>query len=232
MIYQAESRMRGEQFPRLQRQAEAEKSANAAHPYNPEQPWDYIFLAAARDNDFWKDELEDPALQIVTKARSLGVALDSDAPIAALNQAQFSLHTPGGSGATGSWEQPQGGRSSGSQGGGRTGRPLPQFDDAPSPSKKSKNAHNVTGSGDDVVYATNRAGRALCPRWQKDGRCPTTSQGGCDLGAHQCAKCLQRDHGASECIKVPKVSKTIEKSRGRGPGRGRGGRGRGRGRVL
>ena len=218
---------------RLQRQAEAQKAANPAHPYDPNQPWDYVFLAAARDSEFWKDELEDPALQVVTKTRSLGVALDSDAPIAALNQAHLSLHTSGGSGSAGSWEQPQGGKSPGGhQGGGRGARPPPQFDDQPPPSKKSKNAHNVTGSGDDVVYTTNRAGRALCPRWQKEGRCPTTSQGGCDLGAHQCAKCLQRDHGSSECTKVPAISKSIQKSRGRGPGRGRGGRGRGRGRVL
>ena len=232
LIYQAESRMRGEQFLRLQRQAEAEKAVNAAHPYDPNLPWDYIFLAAARDSDFWKDELENPALQVVTKARSLGVALDTDAPIAALNQAQLSLHSAGGSGSAGSWEQSQRDRSQGGQVGGRTTRPPPQFDDPPSPPKRPKNAHNVTGSGDAAVYTTNRSGRSLCPRWQQDGRCTTTSQGGCDLGAHQCAKCLQRDHGASECVKVPKVSKTIEKSRGRGPGRGRGGRGRGRGRVL
>ena len=225
--------MRGEQFLRLQRQAESEKAANPAHPYDPNQPWDYVFLAAARDSEFWKDELEDPALQVVTKTRALGIALDSDAPIAALNQAHLSLHTPGGSGSAGSWEQSQGGRSPGGQQvGGRGTRPHPPFDDPRPPPKKSKNAHNVTGSGDDVVYATNRAGRALCPRWQKEGRCPTTSQGGCDLGAHQCAKCLQRDHGSSECTKVPAVSKSIQKSRGRGPGRGRGGRGRGRGRAL
>ena len=198
--------------------------------YRQARAW--LEKAAARDSDFWKDELENPALQVVTKARSIGVALDTDAPIAALNQAQLSLHSAGGSGSAGSWEQSQRDRSQGGQGGGRTTRPPPQFDDPPSPPKRSKNAHNVTGSGDAAVYTTNRSGRSLCPRWQQDGRCTTTSQGGCDLGAHQCAKCLQRDHGASECVKVPKVSKTIEKSRGRGPGRGRGGRGRGRGRGL
>ena len=153
--------MRGEQFLRLQRQAVQEKATNPSYPFDPSQPWDWIYQMAARDSDFWKEELEDPALQVVTKTRALGVALDSDAPIAALNQAQPSLHSAEGSGTAGSWELRQGGKNLGNQ-----RRPPPQhLEDRPSPTKKAKIFHNVVGSEDDVYYMTNRAGRVLCPKW-------------------------------------------------------------------
>ena len=80
--------------------------------------------------------------------------------------------------------------------------------------------HNVN---DDGMLDTNRKGVKLCDGFNK-GTCWKTNQHGRCLAtgaAHQCAKCLEHDHGAHECEKKVKAPRPTPKGKGKGKSKGK-----------
>ena len=74
LIYQADHRMRLEGMERLRRRGEAEHSAaveaGGKHPFDPERPWNWVWQQAVLDVIFWKKEIEEPALLILSRTQS------------------------------------------------------------------------------------------------------------------------------------------------------------------
>ena len=73
IIAQADIKMRGEEMERILRrtlieQAEAEVSGGSVKGFNPEEPWDYVWMLAALDRDFWYREVE---LKVALRATHL-----------------------------------------------------------------------------------------------------------------------------------------------------------------
>ena len=72
LIYQADTRARRELTVRMARRFIQERNSLGeranTHPYKPEMPWDYVFLQAPNEFKFWKREVEDPAMLIITKS--------------------------------------------------------------------------------------------------------------------------------------------------------------------
>ena len=79
-IYQAESRCRSEHMERVRRRGDEERaralSAGMSHPLNPKRPWDWVWGEVLTDAHFWRIELEEPALIILS--RSIGKSPSSD----------------------------------------------------------------------------------------------------------------------------------------------------------
>ena len=104
-------------------------------------------------------------------------------------------------------------------------------DDYPSKRQRS-GAQRVHKVGPDGLLVMNRQGIELCKGFQCGkcnepairGRCPQNNN-----KAHNCAKCLDKDHGADECERAVKEPSSSSSGRGRG-GKGKG-RGRGRARY-
>ena len=182
IIYQADCRMRQEQMERIRRRGQDEfdkaTAASQHHDFDPSKPWNWCWDQAAKDVNFWRKEVEEPCLLVLSKSSPLQSFIDGDANI----QGGMGFGRGGGSG-----QQPRG-----------TKR---QFDDTAAARQSQLTdfrAHNVK----DGVYSTNRRGIDLCPGWQ-DGSCTGSASGArCPKNwslAHQCSKCLSSDHGKHQC---------------------------------
>ena len=73
-IYQADVRCRSEHMERIRRRGEEERAvtelAGHVHALTTAKPWDWVWAEAAKDLEFWRIELEEPALLMLTRARS------------------------------------------------------------------------------------------------------------------------------------------------------------------
>ena len=86
VIYQVDVRSRLEQAQRVKRNGSTKAAAAMAqgktHDYDPTMPWEYVFEQLTnKERQWWTTELEEPCIQIVTKAASLNSFIDDDAPI-------------------------------------------------------------------------------------------------------------------------------------------------------
>ena len=85
LVYQTDVRARLEHMERVRRQgAEAHRLAVAAggsHPYDPAHPWEWTFRATADDAQFWRIELEEPAIRVVTESSAMADYLEDDAQV-------------------------------------------------------------------------------------------------------------------------------------------------------
>ena len=219
LIYQQEARFRQEKLVQVQRQEVADYELavkeSRSHPYDPLRPWDRCFEMATLSTyclNYWRENVEMPAVLILTNARQLGDYLDGDASVASSSSAHIatSYATPaevGLSATSASTRQAPTGR-----------RPAQDEADEP-PVKKRKPAdkkklkakadqHNV----ENGLYVTNRAGRKLCSAYQS-GKCTNTS---CQL-AHQCYRCLGSGHAGEACKATPKAK--TGKAGGKGKGK-------------
>ena len=68
LLVTAEDRCRCEHFPRLKRLWEDKHAKGQAPDYVTEQPWDFIFRAAARDRDYWDKNVREPAILFRTSS--------------------------------------------------------------------------------------------------------------------------------------------------------------------
>ena len=70
-IYQAETRCRSEHMERVRRRGDEERAraeaAGMSHPMNPKRPWDWVWGEVILDAHFWRIELEEPALIILSR---------------------------------------------------------------------------------------------------------------------------------------------------------------------
>ena len=197
VIYQADVRARLEQIERVRRRVELEaeqaKRLGSTTPFEPKRPWNYCFRMLVEDDKFWRKEVEQPALLILSHAKSLKSELGGDAPV----------------GGPGSSVDPASHR--GSEPGG----------DYPNPRKRNHiRAHSVDANG---KLLTNRSGKKLCEAWQDGNCQVGSSPGVCPRNpkhVHQCAKCLSQEHGAKFCNRDPaKAPRNPTKGKGKGKGK-------------
>eukprot|EP00971_Amphidinium_carterae_P279093 5540312-Amphidinium_carterae.1 len=69
-VYEADMKCRSEHMVRLRRDLEEQRAraqANGrAHDYDPSKPWEAVWAAAIIDTAFWRKELEEPALVLLS----------------------------------------------------------------------------------------------------------------------------------------------------------------------
>lgn len=112
---------------------------------------------------------------------------------------------------------------------GRIGGGAPPPAPKPKATPKPKSAPRVHHVGAKGWLTTNRRNHPLCAGFQ-DGSCTavTGSDGVCAVDRrcrHQCAKCLQLDHGAGSCtreVREPAWHKKLAKGGDKGSGKGKG----------
>jgi hypothetical protein len=215
VIYQADVRMRQEQLERVRRRLTdahaAALRAGGTTAFDPTRPWKLAFSTCLLETAWWKKEVEDPCMLLLTKTASLGTLLGEDALVERAGQTSGVSSTDGarelGGGVGGV-------RLRSSTGGAGSDRPPP---------KERKRTHNVQGG----FYMSNRAGGALCPDFQYDTcQGKVSNLGRCPKGSHQCSRCLGKDHGSGSCSKPePPETKTFGGKKGgkkKGGGRGKG----------
>ena len=84
IVYQADVRMRQEEFERIQRRA----VMSQAPGYDAVKPWDSVFRLAVSEPAFWDSEVRDKAILFLTKLASVAQTRDdgtvADAPTCAM----------------------------------------------------------------------------------------------------------------------------------------------------
>jgi hypothetical protein len=114
LIYQSDTRAHRELAERIRRRGQLDfeqikSSTPEGRPiiseYDPKRPWDYVFRRLPLEFSFWKRELEDSAMLIITKAIRAGAPVSGEVPIAKQPHDHVaevaSLVSPGGSGGRG-----------------------------------------------------------------------------------------------------------------------------------
>ena len=204
LLYQADVRARSEHLLKVARRCrEAKKKADddgVSHPYDPEKPWHYPFeLLATAEDKFWNREFREPAKDIMTKLATVDDAVDGDAPVA--GRASSSNHRA-------------------------TASSLPTITTTLPPPKRPRTSDETWLPG---WKRQNRKSRPLCCGFQH-GTCLLTNRGFCAQDAaksHQCAICLENNHGAAQCPNKGKgdtvgviKTKTTKVRRGKAPKKG------------
>jgi hypothetical protein len=166
------------------------------HVFNPEQPWDWCLRQVTADTDFWRHEMEEPAIIVLAKAGSLAAMVGGDAPVSSLSSASSGLG-PQQHGAASRHDRKA------TKAGSRSGQ-----------------GHHVDGSGQ---YSANRRGTRLCSDFQA-GACQQEVKGRCPRDSsfsHNCAKCLSSGHGAKAC-NAGSSAEGRREGKGKGNGKGKG----------
>eukprot|EP00435_Cladocopium_sp_Y103_P067260 s724_g29.t1 len=85
VLYQAESRCRLELMDRLRREAVAEHetviAAGGISSFEPDRPWNTAWQKAANHEVFWREEVIEPGMLILTKISGLNEMVDGDATV-------------------------------------------------------------------------------------------------------------------------------------------------------
>ena len=224
LLYQADSRFRLEMVERIRRQIQAEEEAlRVAHGsspgpppkvagYDDKRPWNLAYQRGIALESYWREEVIEPAMMVLTKISGIGEVVDGDARI-----------RPDATSASGSVREPAASAPS---------RMIQHQSPASSSQVRPWNA-NRTGrhhSVQDGRYLMNRTGYNLCGPFN-EGRCESSAPGGwCPVSwdtVHQCSRCLGQ-HSASKCPHESMPQPNFLKNKGKGKGRGKGGR-KGRG---
>eukprot|EP00435_Cladocopium_sp_Y103_P056506 s702_g19.t1 len=179
VIYQADVRCRLEHMERLKRGLKAEHdtavAAGKTTDYDAKRPWNLVWAKAVADETFWREEVNEPSMLILTKITTTTDMVEGDAkvgssPAAASNQRE-TAPVP----ARATADKPVGPRNTN-----RTGR-----------------VHNTQ----DGKYTHNRTGYALCSGFNA-GTCSASTQGvWCSHQwdtVHQCDRCLG-NHPSTRC---------------------------------
>jgi hypothetical protein len=177
IIYQADVRARLEHLERARRKGARLHAASAPsgdYGYDTAKPWDWCFRNVTEDHAFWRRELEEPAILVLSKSGRLMQMVDGDAPV----QSASASHS-----AAASSQQPQ--------------QPPKQHASQQQRGKAQQRGHYIDDNG---RHTANRRGTPLCADFQA-GSCSGGRNGMCTKGnlAHQCAKCLSVGHGADAC---------------------------------
>lgn len=203
VLYQAESRCRLELMDRLRREAVAEHeatiTAGGISQFDTTRPWNTAWQRAANHEAFWREEVIEPGMLILTKVSGLNDMVDGDATV-----------------RTGAPSNPR-----------ETHATPARMAQSPAPSASSQRPRKANRTGriheiQDGKYQKNRTGYKLCEAFQS-GTCGPTNNGiWCSQAwdtTHQCNLCLG-SHGANNCphkeIQVPGFIKKDGKGKGKG----------------
>ena len=205
LLYQAERRMRKEQFFRLYRRAAADHEealkAGKTTPFDVNRPWNYILIKAVEDKAFWTEHFLEPVHEVTKVVEEVGY----EAPVAPAS----SRHTPPSDAP--SWTRDS---------------VAPQPPTPPIGSTHNARKHRAGGARAFKVstagdYTHNRQDDPLCEGFiagtcKSKGKsliCPRDSR-----KRHQCCRCLSSAHGRCDAAAKEPPAK---RQRGRGGGRGR-----------
>ena len=222
LLYQADARFRLEMVDRIRRQIQAEEEAlRVAHGtaagdppkvvgHDPKRPWNLVYQRGINMEVYWREEVIEPAMMVLTKVSSLGDVVDGDAKIRADPGAASSAREPSAS------------------------APARLIQHQPAAPKLRPRNPNRTGrhhSVQDGKYTSNRTGYTICQSYN-EGRCEPTAAGGwCTVtwdSVHQCSRCLGQ-HPVTKCPHeaMPQPN-FLKNQRGKGKGRGGGKKGKGK----
>ena len=188
---------------------EAALAKGSTTDYDPNRPWNYVWQVVIGDEGFWRDEVTEPGMLILTKVANVGEMVEGDGSV--------DRQAPGA--------------------GPRETQPAPnRLAEVPSGSGHHPRNANRTGRFHRVEggkYLSNRTGYKICESYNA-GQCTETSQGvWCQHNrdtVHQCDRCLG-SHPSSRCLhaEMPTPGFLKKNSTGKGKdGKGRGKKGRGR----
>ena len=173
LIYNADVRMRSEQFERLRRKAErdhAEATAlGGSSGFKPDKPWFTVFALAAGDKEWWNDNLHRPVMLFLTRITSARTALGD-------GTAQPDLDHPTSSGSAR----------------GQADRDRKNRTKAKSRSPRARDARQ-----DDGGAVFSRKGRRFCEDFNSSRGCSRGADSCPDL--HACKVCKRLGHGSSSC---------------------------------
>lgn len=204
VLYQAESRCRLELMDRLRREAVAEHeatiSAGGVSTFDVAKPWNTAWQRAANHEAFWREEVIEPGMLILTKVSGLGDMVDGDALVKSSSAAASPRET--------------------------TVTPARMLQhNPPTASSQRPRKNNRTGRVHEIQdgkYTRNRTGYKLCDAFQTGGCVQTNNGIWCGQSwdtTHQCNLCLG-GHGAHNCphkeIQVPGFIKKDGKGKGKG----------------
>jgi len=215
LVYQADTRARRELAERIRRKAskvsgtESSVQGSEGFVFDTSQPWDFVFRMLPLQFSFWKTEVEDAALLIMTRATPRDEGLTGEAPIASRASehvaAEMTFLRGRGQAA------PGGGAGVTPKRAARSRTRLP-------PGQRN---YDIDNRG---YHTNNRQGRALCNGFNQGSCsghvCPADPE-----RAHQCAICLDNRHGAHNCFQNPDRQKG--KGKGKGKDKGKGSKGKG-----
>ena len=196
----AEDRCRGEHFMRIRRELERAKVTGArtvqGTPFDPDQPWNAVFIAAARDEIYWDREVRRPAGAFLIRGSSAAM------PAVSAQAAAAVAGILGKGQGQGRGQQQQTQPTAGTRGQKRRqnrANSQPPQQQAQQTGKGGKNGkgtpkggkYNYTREGQEICFKFARGGRAACA-----DVCPSNR-------AHACQYCLQ-PHQNSECEARPR----------------------------
>ena len=210
ILYQADVRCRLELMERLRREAASEyeeaKRSGGTTSFDPSRPWNYTWLKAIAAEGFWREEVIEPGILLLTKVAGLNDIVDGDAKVATPN--------PGGAARSEASDPARLERA-------HELRLHPRKDN------RTGRHHQVH----DGKYTANRTGFKIRVGYNQ-GTCNATSNGiWCKEQwntVHQCDRCLG-NHPSLNCphkeMPVPGFVKSDSVKKGKGKGKkGKGGR--------
>ena len=174
LIYQADLRMRSEEFERIRRRLESQRAqaegAGALAPtldaiIDAGQPWDAVFRAATADEtgSYWAKEVTEKA-QLYLASIKPASALRDDGLVGRVDP-----DVPGGL----------------------------RRERTPEPStRRTRPRTNRNFTSEDGNYIKNRAGKEICKTFNKTEGCRLPCPDG---KTHQCSTCLKMGHSALQC---------------------------------
>ena len=85
VLYQADVRCRLELMERTKRQLvsahEAALAKGSSTDYDSNRPWNYVWQVVIGDESFWRDEVTEPGMLILTKVANVGEMLEGNAGV-------------------------------------------------------------------------------------------------------------------------------------------------------
>jgi hypothetical protein len=198
ILYQADVRMRQEQFERILRRLERGRVAGipCKFNYDPTKPWEACFKAAVADTEFWDQELKHPANLYLLKAKTAGDLMNDGTAHPEIQAAGLTrAREQGGRGTSRGRSRTRSQRRSGKHRGGGDRQ-----------SRRSRDHNNYD-------YTHTEAGCAICTKFNQGtckevkskgkgkskGNTAKAEGGNCpDGNAHVCLKCLG-NHSSKRC---------------------------------
>ena len=209
ILYQAETRCRLELMDRLRREAVAEHEATTraggSSSFDPLRPWNTAWQKATNHEAFWREEVIEPGMLILTKVVGLNDMVEGDATIKGAAASSHPRET-----------QPAPARMASNQ-----RKPsLSAARTRPRKSNRSGRVHQI----EDGKYTLNRTGFKLCEGYQ-NGECSQTTSGiWCAQQwdtVHQCNRCLGNHPSKSFPHKDVQVPGFVKRDKGKGSAKGK-----------
>ena len=173
LVYQADVRMRSEQFDRLRRRAERqhqlEQAASMQSHFDPARPWSTVFHLALADKMWWDEHLHRPVVLFLAKIRSRAQVCDDGTTQPAL----AALDGPPG-------------RSGGRTNNNNTRR-----------NNRSRTPRRQQQPGGGSATITTNRGTPFCTAYNSPAGC-SQSQQSCQY-FHGCTTCRKTGHAAHQC---------------------------------